>query len=118
MAPHEKELANKVMQTVIRLHKKGKGYEKVAETPHISKNTMAKVIQNCKRRGHASAAARRPGRPRKMTPRAARSLVRQVQINPGLSAAELAQSLGDSGGVNVSAQTVRRTLHEHNLHGR
>jgi transposase len=62
--------------------------------------------------------SRRPGRPRKITPRAARSLVRTVNNNPGASAVDLAQSLGDNSGVKVSAQTVRRTLHEHNIFGR
>lgn len=118
MAPHGKELALKVRQTVIRLHEKGKGYKKIAETLHISKNTVAKVIQNYKRRGHASAVSRRPGRPGKMTPRAARSLIRKVKNHPEVSAAALAQSLADGGLVTVSAQTVRRTLHKHNMHGR
>jgi DNA invertase Pin-like site-specific DNA recombinase len=44
MARHGKELSEKVRQTVVRLHKKDKSYKKIADTLHISKNTVAKVI--------------------------------------------------------------------------
>ena len=85
---------------------------------YISKSTKAKVVQNFKKKGNAMVVSQRHGRSRKLTPRSTRSLLREVEKNRRASASDLAQAVADQCGVVVSAQTVRRTLQEHNLHGR
>ena len=60
----------------------------------------------------------RCGRARKMTARAARKLRNLVLKNRRTSAGSLSEEISQTTGVTVSAQTVCRTLHEMNLHGR
>ncbi len=79
------DLRNKI----ISLHKKGEGYKKISKALLISQNTVAKVVQtflyksgtNIKKDGTATISQRRPGRPRKLTPRQERLLMRRVEEN-------------------------------------
>ncbi len=71
----EKDLRKKI----ISLHKKGEGYKKISKALLISQNTVAKVVQTFKKDGTATISQRRPGRPRKLTPRQERLLMRRVE---------------------------------------
>ncbi len=62
------------------LHKKGEGYKKISKALLISQNTVAKVVQTFKKDGTATISQRRPGRPRKLTPRQERLLMRRVEV--------------------------------------
>ena len=101
-----------MLNAIVKLHKKGEGYKQNAKKLYLSKNSVAKVVQRFKKTGQAAAISQRPGRPRKISQRAARFLVRKVQKNPRTSATELAETISEDTGVVVSAQTVRRTLQE------
>ena len=111
-------MSNDLKETIILRHQKGDGYRKISNSLHISKSTIAKVVQNVKKKGNAMVVSQRPGRLRKLTPRSTRSLLREVEKNRRASASDLAQAVVNQCGVVVSAQTVRLTLQEHNLHGR
>ncbi len=63
---------------IISLHKKGEGYKKISKAVLISQNTVAKVVQTFKKDGTATISQRRPGRPRKLTPRQEHLLMRRV----------------------------------------
>lgn len=60
----------------------------------------------------------RCGRARKLTARAVRHLRKLVLKDRRASASHLSEEVSTAVGVKISAQTVRRTLHEMNLHGR
>ncbi len=62
-------------------NKKGEGYKKISKALLISQNTVAKVVQTFKKYGTATISQRRPGRPRKLTPRQERLLMRRVEEN-------------------------------------
>ncbi len=47
----------------------------------FSQNTVAKVVQTFKKDGTATISQRRPGRPRKLTPRQECLLMRRVEEN-------------------------------------
>ncbi len=57
----------------------GEGYKKISKALLISQNTVAKVVQTFKKDGTATISQRRPGRPRKLTPRQERLLMRRVE---------------------------------------
>ncbi len=69
MAPHGREMSQDLRKKIIYLHKKGEGYKKISKALLISQNTVAKVVQTFKKDGTATILQRRPGRPRKLTPR-------------------------------------------------
>ncbi len=67
---------------IISLHKKGEGYKIISKAVLISQNTVAvQVVQTFKKDGTATISQRRPGRPRKLTPRQERLLIRRVEEN-------------------------------------
>ncbi len=76
---------SQVIIKIISLHKKGEGYKKIRKALLISQNTVAQVVQTFKKdfrgRGTATISQRRPGRPRKLTPRQERLLMRRVEEN-------------------------------------
>ncbi|GFT40289.1 transposable element Tc1 transposase [Trichonephila clavipes] len=61
-----------------------------------------------------------PGRGRKeiLSASAKRKIIRSVKKNPLLSAPKLASSISSAIGEKISAETVRRVLHNARLHGR
>ncbi len=73
----------------IVLHKKGEGYKKISKALLISQNTVAKVVQTFKKDGTATISQRRPGRPRKLTPRQERLLMRRVEENRHASSLQM-----------------------------
>ncbi len=81
MAPHGREMSQDLRKKIIYLHKKGEGYKKISKALLISQNTVAKVVQTFKKDGTATISQRRPGRPRKSTPRQERLLMRRVEEN-------------------------------------
>ena len=128
MAPHGREMTPDLRKIIISLHQKGKGYKNISKTLQISKNTVAKVIQKFKKDGTATTAQRRPGRPRKLTPRQERLVMRRVEENRHASSLQLSinylsiiyqlsREVASATGVTVSGDTIRRTVQRNGMHG-
>ena len=118
MAKHGKELSSDLKERVVALHQERHGYKKIARALKLSRNTVAKIIQNFKKNGTVKPASKRSGRPKKITERMARLVTRKVLQDRRKSASKLAQDVSEATGSTVSAQTIRRTLHSSKLHGR
>ncbi len=99
------------------LHKKGEGYKKISKALLISQNTVAKVVQTFKKDGTATISQRRPGRPRKLTPRQERLLMRRVEENRHASSLQLSEEVESQTGVTISRDTIRRTQQRNGMHG-
>ncbi len=110
MAPHGREMSQDLRKIIIYLHKKGEGYKKISKALLISQNTVAKVVQTFKKDGTATISQRRPGRPRKLTPRQERLLMRRVEENRHASSMQLSKEVESQTGVTISRDTIRRTL--------
>ncbi len=97
--------------------KMGVGYKKIAKTLKLSYSTVAKTIQRFNRTGSTQNRPRH-GRPKKVEVHVLSVISRgcvweiDVWVLPALL-----QRLKGWGGQPVSAQTIRRTLHQIGLHG-
>ncbi len=116
MAPHGKELSEDLKKRIVALHKDGIGYKKIVKTLKLSCSTVAKTIQQFNRPGSTQ---NRPshGRLKKLSARAQRHIQRLCLGNRHMSAASIATEVEGVGGQPVSAQTIRRILHQIGLHG-
>ncbi len=83
----------------------------------ISQNTVAKVVQTFKKDGTATISQRRPGRPRKLTPRQEHLLMRRVEENRHASSLQLSKEVESQTGLTISHDTIRRTLQRNGMHG-
>ncbi len=117
MAPHGREMSQDLRKKIISLHKKGEGYKKISKALLISQNTVAKVVQTFKKDGTATISQRHPGRPRKLTPRQERLLMRRVEENRHASSLQLSKEVESQTGVTISRDTIRRTLQRNGMHG-
>ncbi len=116
MAPHGREMSQDLRKKMY-LHKKGEGYKKISKALLISQNTVAKVVQTFKKDGTATISQRRPGRPRKLTPRQERLLMRRVEENRHASSLQLSKEVESQTEVTISRDTIRRTLQRNGMHG-
>ncbi len=107
MAPHGREMSQDLRKKIISLHKKGEGYKKISKALLISQNTVTKVVQTFKKDGTATISQRRPGRPRKLTPRQERLQMRRVEENRHASSLQLSKEVESQTGVTISRDTIR-----------
>ncbi len=77
---------------------------------------MSNTIQQFNRTGSTQNRPRH-GRPKKLSTRAQRHIQRLCLGNRDMTAASIAAEVEGVGGKPVSAQTIRRTLHQIGLHG-
>ncbi len=110
-------MSQDLRKKIIYLHKKGEGYKKISKALLISQNTVAKVVQTFKKYGTATISQRRPGRPRKLTPRQEHLLMRRVEENRHASSLQLSKEVESQTGVTISRDTIRRTLQRNGMHG-
>ncbi len=116
MAPHCKELSEGVKKNIVALHKDGVGYKKIANTLKLSCSTVTKTIQLFTRTGSTQNMSLH-GQPKKLSARAQSHIQRLCLGNRCMSAASIAAEVEGVGGQPVSAQIIRRTLHQIGLHG-
>ncbi|CAI9553135.1 unnamed protein product, partial [Staurois parvus] len=111
MAPHGKERSEDMKKRIVALHKDGLGYKKIAKTLKMSCSTAAKTIQWFNRTGSTQ---NRPcqRRPKKFSARAQCHIQRLSLENRRMSAASITAEVEGVGAQPVSAQTIRRTLHQ------
>ncbi len=108
-------MSQDLRKKIISLHKKGEGYKKISKALLISQNTVAKVVQIFKKEGTATISQRRPGRPRKLTPRQERLLMRRVKENQHASSLQLSKEVESQTGVTISRDTIQRTLQRNGM---
>ena len=101
---------------IVALHEDGQGYKKIANTLKLSCSTVANIIQRFKRAGSTQ---NRPwvGRPKKLSACAKCHIQMLPLKDRRRSAVSIAAEIEEVGGQPVSAQTIRRTLHQIGMHG-
>ncbi|KAF7244403.1 Ras GTPase-activating protein 4B [Varanus komodoensis] len=116
VAPHGKELSEDLRKRIVALHKDGLGYKKIAKALKLSCSTVAKTRQRFSRTGSTQNRPRH-GRPKKLGARAQCHIQRLPLGNRRMSAASIAAEVAGVEGQPVSAQTMRRILHQIGLQG-
>ncbi len=101
---------------IVALHKDDVGYKNIAKTLKLSCSTVAKTIQLFTRTGSTQNRSLH-GQPKKLSARAQSHIQRLCLGNRCMSAASIAAEVEGVGGQPVSAQIIRRTLHQIGLHG-
>ena len=116
MAPYGKELSEDLKRHIVALHEDGQGYKKIANTLKLSCSKVAKIIQHFKSAGFTQ---NRPqvGRSKKLSARAEHYIQMLCLKDQHRSAVSIAGEIEEVWGQPVSAQTIRRTLHQIGLHG-
>ena len=116
VTPHGKELSEDIKRHTVAQHEDGQGYKKIANTLKLSCSTVAKIIQRFKRAGSTQNRPR-VGRPKKLSARAERHIQMLSLKDRRGSPVSIAAEIEEVWGQPVSAQTIRRTLHQIGMHG-
>ena len=116
MAPHGKELSEDLKRHIVALDEDGQGYKKIANTLKLGCRTVAKIIQRFKRAGSTQNRPR-VGRPKKLSARAECQIQMLSLKDRRRSPVCIAAEIEEVGGLPISAQTIRRTLHQIGVHG-
>lgn len=111
-----KQLSRKLKLKIVDAHKAGEGYKKIAKRFQMPISSVRNVIKKWQSSGTVEVKAR-SGRPRKISDRTARRIVRKASQNPRLTARSLQKDLADTG-VVVHYSTIKRYLYKYGLHGR
>ena len=116
MAPHGKELSEDLKRHIVVLPEDSQGYKMIANTLKLSCSTVNKIIQRFKSAGSTQNRPR-VGRPKKLSARAERYIQMLSLKDRRRSPVSIAAEIKELGRQPVSAQTIRRTLHQIGVHG-
>lgn len=105
------ELSVGERKIAINLHKERKSYAEIGHILKRSKSTIQKIINRYKTEERIQNKVR-TGRPRKLTQREEKFVLREIKKNPKKSAPEIAAELQQLNGKMVHEDTIRRVLHQ------
>ena len=111
-----KELSQQLCMVIIDHHNRGMGYRKICDVLKFPISTIGAIIRKWKEHGLTTDLPRK-GRPRRVSERAARSIVWKVMHKPFTTSAELQKEL-QAAGTKVSKDTISCTLYWVGLHSR
>ena len=111
-----KQLSNDLKTKIVQHHGLGEGYKKLSQRFQLSVSTVRNIVRKWKTTGTVQVKAR-SGRPRKISDKQRRRMVRTVKVNPQSSSKDLQHHLA-ADGVTVHRSTIQRTLHKEMLYGR
>ena len=111
-----KQLSNDLKTKIVQHQGLGEGYKKLAQRFQLSVSTVRNIVRKWKTTGTVVVKAR-SGRPRKISDKQRRRMVRAVKLNPQTSSKDLQHDLA-ADGVTVHRSTIQRTLHKEMLYGR
>jgi len=104
-------------ELVIHHFQDGKSVRKIAEITHLSASTVQHIVERFVHENRLENKGRKA--PNKIFNESdERYIVRKVKANPKLSAPKLAAEVCGDLGKSCHPDTVRRVLHNHQLHGR
>ncbi|GFY75064.1 putative transposase rhodnius neglectus [Trichonephila inaurata madagascariensis] len=109
MAPKKSELPISLREKIVSLHENGLSYREIGKKVNVCFSTVRYIIKRHKERGYTSNNLR-SGRPKKLSLRIKRNIIREASKNPFVSAFTLANDVASTSGVQICAQSVRNVL--------
>lgn len=111
-----KELSNSEKEQILKLHKQGLSYRNISKNLEIPFSTIGSFILKWKKTDTVINFPR-SGRPRKISTRAARKIIRKVNVTPMTTRKEIQEDLLLEG-TSVTKRTISNELHRHDLKSR
>lgn len=115
--PKGKELSCSEKKIILYLHDKGKSIKYICEMFDRCRQTIENVIKRAKERGNIQNIPRK-GRPKLLTIRNERQILKENRENPHLSAPKINEKLKGTLRKSVCDETVRRVVRANNINGR
>jgi transposase len=106
-----------IRDNIIRLHKRKHPARWIARELGMQSSTVSRIITRFHKTGSTNPALQ-TGRPRALTAREERYIVRKVLNSPLVSAFAVAREVSMEYGKRVTVDMVRRTLYRNGIHGR
>ncbi|GBP11148.1 Transposable element Tcb1 transposase [Eumeta japonica] len=117
MSSKQAETTDSQRKIILHLHSQGKSYAQIGEIVERSRFTVRSIVKRFKG-GKNFNSASRSGRPRALTDRESKQIVRKVKENPKKTSTEIAAEVKHEFGKAIHPMTVRRVLHEANYSAR
>lgn len=117
MSPKKSEISQSTRGKIIALRGTGKSYRKIAKMVKVSFSAVRYIIKRHDETGNTENKPR-SGRPKILTTRERRAIIREVQLHPFISAQKLSSQVATTSGKIVHPQTIRNVLHYANIYGR
>jgi transposase len=114
--PKRKELTDFERGEIVGLHKAKIPQRKIAEILNHPKSTVGDVIKKYNEQGLTSTIPR-SGRPKILTDRDKRQLVKIIKANRNLTLVEITEKFNETLNFSISSRTVQRVLHEEGYSG-
>lgn len=109
MARKGKEITQEEKKIILRLHEQKKSYRDIGKILNRSRYTIRNIVKKFKNK-ESLINRRRSGRPRKLTIREERVIIRNMKKKPKITSTELKAILGEQFNVDVHQETIRRAL--------
>ncbi|GFY46043.1 hypothetical protein TNIN_17941 [Trichonephila inaurata madagascariensis] len=111
MAPKKSELPISLREKIVSLRENGLSYREIGKKVNVCFSTVRYIIKRHKERGYTSNNLL-SGRPKKLSLRIKRNIIREASKNPFVRAITLANDVASTSGVQICAQSVRNVLHD------
>ena len=117
MDKKRREIDLDARKIIIKLHKEGKSFREIGKIVERTHSSVQRVVQNFNSSGSLSSKPR-SGRPRILTVREERSVLKMVKENPRISAAKIVGNVKNMFGKDIHKDTIRKHLKKSGYHGR
>lgn len=105
----DKRTSFEIIQLVYFNHQKGKSVQELSEMFSLTRQTIYNILNRAKKEDRLQPRLA-SGRPRKISERTERVLLRKVDGNPQISTRRLASELQKECGIAVSHETIRQVI--------